>query len=352
MSYQNRRFLESYLPAFKRSVEKKNILRIISELMRLTWKWKCLPYHYFRYALYNKKYNYSEILNYLPETIFYYRILPLINKKMFLLDNKNIFEELISGHEIKYPKTIVKIIKKTVFNANLEIISDEEGLQKALQQSETNVLFCKPADCSSGGKDIFILKRKNELFVDEKDRIFNLKYLNKLAFTDWIIQESVENCDILKNIYQYAINSFRVLTYFYPNRGAKALYCMLKFGNNMAFTDNAHSGGMYVKINLKTGELDNTAYDENLFTYTAHPRTGVIFAGKKIENIGAVIKLAEKLGNIYPNSTFVGWDIALTPEGPVVLEGNSSPGLTIIQRTHNGMKEFINLTIKIRAIDK
>jgi glutathione synthase/RimK-type ligase-like ATP-grasp enzyme len=89
--------------------------------------------------------------------------------------------------------------------------------------------------------------------------------------------------------------------------------------------------------------LADTAYDENLYSYNAHPLTGVKFKGKKIVDIDKIVSLAEKLGNICPSMTFIGWDIALTPEGPVVLEGNSSPGLTIIQRTYNGMQEFIKL---------
>mgnify|MGYP006910667920 CR=1 FL=1 len=73
--YQNRRFLESYWPAFTREVNKKNIFSIIIDMIRLTFFWKCVPYHYFRYGLYNKALSYDNILRYLPETVFYYKIL-------------------------------------------------------------------------------------------------------------------------------------------------------------------------------------------------------------------------------------------------------------------------------------
>jgi len=164
-----------------------------------------------------------------------------------------------------------------------------------------------------------------------------------MSSDSWIIQEAVENCQALKNIYEYATNSFRVLTYFKPGEGAKVLYCILKFGNNRAHTDNAHTGGIYVKVNLTNGDLADTAYDENLLSYKMHPLTGVKFKNKNIAGIAQIVSLAERLGNLYPNLTFIGWDIALTSKGPVVLEGNSSPGLTIIQRTCGGMQEFIEL---------
>ena len=114
MSYQNRRFWESYWPALRRSKERKTAMSIIFDLLRLIWRWKCLPYHYFRYSLYEKKFFFKDILNYLPETIFFYQILPRINKQMFLLDDKNVFESTIKGHGIRYPRTVFKTAKTII----------------------------------------------------------------------------------------------------------------------------------------------------------------------------------------------------------------------------------------------
>jgi len=344
MSYQNKRFFESYWPAFKRSNDKKNIIKIIFELVKLTLIWKCLPYHYFRYGLYRKKYAFSKVLDYLPETVFYYEILPKINKQMFLLDDKSVFEDMLRGQNISYPKTVLKIVKHTIFDSNSNVIKSNQQVTKELKKVKSKVLFCKPSDCGSGGKDIFALRRFNGKFYDSSNKIFDYKYIQGIKLSDWIIQEGIENSKDISSIYKYSTNSFRVLTYFVPNQGAKVLYCILKFGNNKAITDNAHTGGVYVRVDTKTGFLDEIAYDENLFEYKEHPLTRTTFKGNRIKNIEKVVKTAELLGNKFPMLTFVGWDIALTDNGTVVLEGNSSPGLTIIQRTYNGMSEFIKLT--------
>jgi len=37
---------------------------------------------------------------------------------------------------------------------------------------------------------------------------------------------------------------------------------------------------------------------------------------------------------VFSDRMLVGWDIALTPEGPVVLEGNSYPDVHFLQRVH------------------
>lgn len=348
MSYQNRRFFESYLPAFRKLKDKKKFHIIAFELLKLTLIWKCLPYHYFRYGLYQKKFSFKKILDFLPETIFYYQILPKINKQMFLLDDKSIFEDFLKGQGILYPKTILKIIKGTTFDNNSHIINSESNLKKVLNNSKSNILFCKPSDCGSGGKDIFILKRSGDHFYDNVGKTFDYEFIKILRSSDWIVQEGVENSHSISKFYKHSTNSFRVLTYFTPGLGSRVMYCILKFGNNKAYTDNAHTGGVYVRVDIKTGELDDIAYDENLHEYKSHPFTGIIFAGHKVNGIKEVIEMAVRLGNKFPNLTFVGWDIALSSKGAMVLEGNSSPGLTIIQRTYGGMKDFIKLTNTVK----
>lgn len=346
MSYQNKRFWESYWPAFIRTKEKKSGWHIIIDLLKLTYKWKCLPYHYFRYSLYKKGLAYKDLLRYLPETVFFYQILPQINKQLFLLDDKNAFESMVKGFKIRFPNTIFKIIRKTIYDGEMNTITDPQMFAQVIKKAKSKTLFCKPADCGSGGKGIFTFNRVGNSYSDDQNNELNYSYIKEMSGGEWIIQESVENIQAIKEIYEYSTNSFRVLTYFKPGEGAKVIYSILKFGNNKAVTDNAHTGGVYVKVDPKTGNLDDTAYDEDLNTYKEHPLTKVKFKNKKIPNIDQIVSLAERLGNLFPNLTFVGWDIALTSDGPVVLEGNSSPGLTIIQRTYNGMQEFIELVQK------
>ncbi|HEY3149459.1 MAG TPA: hypothetical protein VGJ75_24055, partial [Dongiaceae bacterium] len=37
---------------------------------------------------------------------------------------------------------------------------------------------------------------------------------------------------------------------------------------------------------------------------------------------------------VFSDRMLVGWDIALTPSGPVILEGNSYPDVHFLQRVH------------------
>jgi hypothetical protein len=172
-----------------------------------------------------------------------------------------------------------------------------------------------------------------------------------LSSEDWIIQEAVSNCSDIASVFNGCTNSFRVLTVI---KGTKisVVYCSLKFGRGVCATDNAHTGGVYVGVNLESGELDSTAYDEDLNEYTEHPTTGIRFQGIKIKNIQELLECAKKCAAAYPDITVAGWDIVLSPTGPIVLEGNSSSGLTIFQRPFQGLQALLRILAEDGLIDR
>lgn len=340
--YQNKRFKESYWPAYKRCNTKKSFFQIITEILFVSLYWMVLPYHYFRYGLYRKKFSINKILKYIPESVVYYRILPKINSNYSLLDNKNIFETILKGSNLSYPETILKIQDGIIFNSNNKVILSKYAFRKNVDNVKANLLFLKPADCGSGGKNIICYKKVNSNYYSKDKGKLNFENIKKFK-TDYILQEGLENTGFLKEIHPHSLNTFRIMTFFDNKKGAKVIYAILKAGNNKASTDNAHTGGIYVGVNLKNGTLMDRGFDEDLNDFTLHPLTKIDFRNKKIEGFRKVIKIAEKVGNRFPTITFVGWDIALTKKGPVILEGNSSPGLTIIQRTYGGLKKFYDL---------
>lgn len=341
--YQNKRFKESYWPAFKRCKSKKNVLRIVYEIFFVTFYWTVLPYHYFRYGLYRQEFSIKEVLKYIPESLVYYRILPKINSNYFLLDNKNIFETILRGGNLPCSTTILKIQDGVIFNQNNKIISSKKDFDKEIINIKTERVFLKPSDCGSGGKEIIVYKKIGRKYFSKNKEELNFENISKISKTDYILQEGLENEGFLKEIHPTSLNTFRVMTFFSPKKGAKVIYAMLKAGNKKAETDNAHTGGIYVGVSLSNWKLMNKGFDEDLNEFTLHPLTRIDFRNKKIKDLKKVIDVAEKAGNLFPTLTFIGWDIALTKTGPIILEGNSSPGLTIIQRTHGGLKRFYDL---------
>jgi hypothetical protein len=65
-----------------------------------------------------------------------------------------------------------------------------------------------------------------------------------------------------------------------------------------------------------------------------HPVTGVAIAGREMPCWDAVAALAERAHRVTRDRVLVGWDIAITPSGPLLLEGNSYPDVHYPQRIY------------------
>ena len=337
--YQIKRMKDTYFPQYIKCKNCKNFLNVCIELVRLYIQWGCFPYHYFRYRLYHKYFSYKTIRNYLPETIFYYNILPKLNRELILLDDKKLCYDILSYHNIPTPHLYFYITNSIVYtSSHIAITTETEFIDYLLQIRTKNVIVGKKNLCGSGGHDILFFNLDNGIIKLGLQQL-SLKELCR-QYDGWIFQEKLQNSPVIDELYSHSLNSFRLMTYM---RGAKVevLYAMLKLGNNYKPTDNAHTGGMYIKVNINSGMLSSISYDEEFNEYIKHPISNIEFRNKSIPCFRQVIDTARKAAKAFPYLRFIGWDIALTDAGPVVLEGNSSPGLTIIQRTHNGMEKFL-----------
>jgi hypothetical protein len=68
-----------------------------------------------------------------------------------------------------------------------------------------------------------------------------------------------------------------------------------------------------------------------------HPDTGTRFSGLQMPFWKEVLDLCTRAARVTPNLRSVGWDIALTPEGPVIVEGNPDWDLPMVQVHTNGL---------------
>jgi hypothetical protein len=90
-------------------------------------------------------------------------------------------------------------------------------------------------------------------------------------------------------------------------------------------------------IDLDTGRLGQMTGDKKETAgiwYDRHPVTDAVVAGRVIPFWDEIKALAERAHAACHDRFIIGWDIACTPEGPVVLEGNSYPDVEFLQRVH------------------
>lgn len=129
----------------------------------------------------------------------------------------------------------------------------------------------------------------------------------------------------MARLYPGSVNTLRIVTYRDPDDVVHVLARVLKIGNG-GFIDNYSGGGMYTMAD-EEGVALHAAYDGEGRVFHRHPVTGVMIEGFRVPLFPEVIALAERLARQVPEMPYIGWDIAITPERPVVIEGNHNSGV-------------------------
>jgi len=156
-----------------------------------------------------------------------------------------------------------------------------------------------------------------------------------------IVQPRVRNhADLADLSNGGALSTVRALTCINEAGRPEVVAAVLRMavGTNTT-VDNFHAGGIAADIDLDSGILSK-ASDLGMFTkqdWLAHqPMTGAPIAGRRVPQWAEVRALAERAHATFGDRILVGWDIAISDAGVILVEGNSGPDVDIHQRVHRG----------------
>ena len=130
----------------------------------------------------------------------------------------------------------------------------------------------------------------------------------------------------------HSVNTYRICTIL-VNGEAHILYYYIRMGNGKNVVDNLHQGGITCPIDIETGVTTSKGYAcyGGYYTFDKHPETGFDLVGFKVPLFEECGELAKTVAKLIPQVGYVGWDIAVTEKGPVLIEGNPFPGHDLTQ---------------------
>lgn len=141
-----------------------------------------------------------------------------------------------------------------------------------------------------------------------------------------------------------SVNTIRVVS-VYDGNEVNLLYAAFRMGGGDAIVDNFHNGGVLALIDLKNGEVITDAIDLSGKMYEKHPTTNEKIKGFVIPYWDEIVDMIKKAGKIVDGVGYVGWDVAVTETGPVLIEGNTAPAPNVLQlpyaKEHRGMAHVI-----------
>lgn len=216
---------------------------------------------------------------------------------------------------------------KGEFNARFSEYVNREWVflseeQKALAfMSRHPVFMAKPLNgtCGKGIRKIRMADYPNAQAV-----------LEQLTGGDYLLEELIAQHPKVSAIYPDAINTVRAVTI--RKDGVSHIICTyFRIGNHGNHVDNFNSGGMVAPVDENTGIVADRAIDKEKHLYAVHPQTCTPIQGFQFPDWEAAMDLVRRASAEIPQLGYMGWDIAFSEKGPVLVEGNEFPGHDIYQ---------------------
>ena len=142
-----------------------------------------------------------------------------------------------------------------------------------------------------------------------------------------ILEEIIQQHPDLSSINSSSVNTVRIYTMLDKEGIPHVLFANLRMGVEGAVVDNLNNGGVAAQIDLDSGILFTRGAQKNLQTHVKHPTSGVVLPGFQVPHWEAVKKMVLHTATMSPKTRWIGWDVAIMEDGPLLLEGNLEPGV-------------------------
>lgn len=195
-------------------------------------------------------------------------------------------------------------------------------------------VFCKKLVREACGRSVELIDRAN-INTNREDLFHHFLLEGKT-----ILEEVVVQSDDIAQLNKTSVNTLRCITLNNKDQ-IVAPFFFMKAGRDGSFIDNGAAGGLLIAVDKKTGIL-GSAIDEYGTCYSKHPDNGLQLQGFQLPDWEQASQLCCEMAKKFPKCGIIGWDLAHTDQGWVLIEGNSMTEAIGPQCTQQrGMREEI-----------
>lgn len=333
--------IKTGLEIVKNDTNKKPYLRILKELAHCAFIEKEISFYYFSCLLYkNDAPDYRRFIgNKKSRKIideFYFKNRDEGSRE---LEDKLIFSKILDKNKVSSPQIIANNNGYIIdIGGEKHHINDAKELAGLLKQiisiSASKSIFIK-RNTGLGGLHAFKFDSRN---LDNRALVEDLYKL--MGTNDFLFQETVIQHDKINEIYPESLNTVRVHATVDSDNKVEIISALMRFGSNGSVVDNGSAGGFFVPVDLTNWTLGKTGsvfFKNGANQYIKHPDTGYEFKGFEIPYGCEIEKEINKVAPLF-DASFIGWDVAITNEGPLIIEGNENPHVNMAQIACGGFK--------------
>jgi hypothetical protein len=216
-------------------------------------------------------------------------------------------------------------------------------IETKIDEIDAWALLAKPM---AGGRGHGILRwvREADGYRDDEGNVFStaelIEYLTQRSKdVSYILQPCELNHPTIEPVSGGALSPIRVITVLDDDKVPRSVLAFLVVTQGQTYVANlTRSDAMGVPVDLQSGSLGaafSKAMKPGQSRLLVHPVGGAAFKGIQLPFWQETLHLAEKAHAELPGMLVVGWDMANTPRGPTIIEGNARPGFENPQTVHD-----------------
>ncbi len=339
----------------------KSWLQQRREMLQLYARYMLLPTDYRLYRFSEQDKDYRYMLNFLTPYALSFKVVAVLNDPSWkvVLDNKWLFYTHYRRFDLPLPEVYGIYDPQMGFRSSGQPLTTPEDLRAFLEEVKPSALVVKPLG-GIQGKGVLIL---NELRYDGETIIAvtntgetltfaqlaelleqppNVRHYNagyKLDLPGYLLQEKIQQHEFLNELAPTTTNTIRVVTFLDRNNEVDIHFTILRLGRQGNMADNWDRGGISVAVDPTTGVLGAGVLKPKYGGQwlEVHPDSKVRFTGRTLPYWQETVELCTKAAKVSPRLHSIGWDVALTPQGPVLIEGNPDWDLPMVQVHSHGL---------------
>jgi Sugar-transfer associated ATP-grasp len=253
-------------------------------------------------------------------------------------EDKAIFELILKGANLPVATTVAIFSDVPRFGFAHELRSREDIYEFLTNQSFP--IFCKPLDGMFGigamridglaGDRVELVGPATEEFSDFYE------YISRLSSSGFLFQRCIEQAQSITDLFGPAVCTIRFLALNSSSPIIEA--AMIRTAGGSSTLDHRlQGGGVLAAIDVNSGRISNAVLLENgLYKpIRTNPNTGHEVDGAILEHWQDACKLVLRAATLFPLVRTQSWDIAISKDGPIVMEfnwGGNLSGVQLVQR--------------------
>lgn len=155
--------------------------------------------------------------------------------------------------------------------------------------------------------------------------------LNKRAWRKaLLVQPRIKNHTVIADLSPGGLCTVRIITGRWPNGQVDIVVATFKMPLENQLTSTY---GLDSAIDLATGRLGRAyGYQPTDTGYDEHPSTGARVTARILPDWAHTLELVTQAHRVFTGCVLIGWDVALSQEGPLLLEGNTGWDVPTVQQ--------------------